>query len=234
MPCRRIGRSSSTTPWSKSISITRSATMHSRPIETCWKAEIVHSWPSTVLAPIETSPSWARIFVPWPIHDQRPSRTTASRPISNVTPGPTKHSPSVCRRPRQRSFSHAQRSDQPRVLAVEHAVAAHEAQQRERPAVERGRRAADLQRPRRGLRRRADMRRDPSYAAIMPPLDGRQGRKPRRAPARGRQARAGARHLARRGRRPRGLGARARGLPAHRHRAASSASPARPAPASRR
>src|SRR5919202_1597193 len=109
MPCRRIGRSTSTTPWSKSISITRSATMHSRPIETCWKAEIVHSWPSTVLAPISTSPSWARIFVPWPIQDQRPRRTTALRPISNCTPGPTKHSPSVRRRPRQRSFSHAHR-----------------------------------------------------------------------------------------------------------------------------
>src|SRR5918995_2311289 len=110
MPWSRIGRSSSTTPWSKSISITRSATMHSRPIETRWKEEIVHSWPITVLAPIETSPSCARILVPWPIQHQRPSRTTASRPISNVTPGPTKHSPSVCRRPRQRSFSHAQRA----------------------------------------------------------------------------------------------------------------------------
>ena len=73
MPCRRIGRSTSTTPWSKSISITRSAMMHSRPIETCWKAEIVHSWPSTDLAPIETSPSCARILQPCPIHDQRPS-----------------------------------------------------------------------------------------------------------------------------------------------------------------
>src|SRR5438128_68533 len=60
MPWRRIGRSTSTTPWSKSISITRSATMHSRPIETCWKAEIVHSWPITGLDPISTSPSWAR------------------------------------------------------------------------------------------------------------------------------------------------------------------------------
>src|SRR5918994_810179 len=109
MPCWRIGRSSSTTPWSKSISITRSATMHSRPIETCWKAEIVHSCPITVLAPIETSPSCARILLPWPIHDQRPTPTTASRPISNFTPGPMKHSPSVCSRPRQRSFSHAQR-----------------------------------------------------------------------------------------------------------------------------
>src|SRR5919199_1562733 len=109
MPCRRIGRSTSVTPWSKSMSITRSAITHSRPMETCWKEEIVHSWPSTLLAPISTSPSWARIFVPWPIQDQRPRRTTASRPISNCTPGPTKHSPSVRRRPRQRSFSHAHR-----------------------------------------------------------------------------------------------------------------------------
>src|SRR4051812_13857167 len=45
-------------PWSKSISITRSAITHSRPIETCWNAEIVHSWPITVLAPISTQPSW--------------------------------------------------------------------------------------------------------------------------------------------------------------------------------
>ena len=86
-PARAIGRSDSTTPWSKSISITRSATMHSRPIETCWNAEIVHSWPMTVLAPISTTPSCARILVPWPIHDQRPSRTTAFGPISKVTSG---------------------------------------------------------------------------------------------------------------------------------------------------
>ena len=110
MPCSRIGRSTSTTPWSKSISITRSATMHSRPIVTLWKAEIVHSWPSTDLAPIVTCPSCARILVPWPIQHQRPSRTTAPRPISSLTPGPTKQSPSVCSRPRQRSFSHAQRT----------------------------------------------------------------------------------------------------------------------------
>src|SRR4051794_3194824 len=110
MPCRRIGRSTSTTPWSKSISITRSATTHSRPIETCWKEEIVHSWPSTVLAPISHTPSCTRSFVPCPSHDQRPSRSTAPRPISSLTPGPTKHSPSVCNRRPQRSFSHAQRA----------------------------------------------------------------------------------------------------------------------------
>ncbi len=84
--------------------------MHSRPIETCWKQEIVHSCPSTDFAPIRTSPSCARIFVPWPIHDQRPSTTVASLPISNVTSGQTKAIPSVCRRPRQRSFSHASRA----------------------------------------------------------------------------------------------------------------------------
>src|SRR5919108_6454247 len=111
MPWSRIGRSTSTTPWSKSISITRSATMHSRPIETCWKQEIVHSWPSTVLAPISHSPSWTRIFVPWPIHDQRPRRSTASRPISSFTPGPMKQMPSVCRRARNRSLSHARRAN---------------------------------------------------------------------------------------------------------------------------
>src|SRR5919109_195926 len=110
MPCRRIGRSTSTTPWSKSISITRSATMHSRPMDTCLKAEIVHSWPSTVLAPIRTSPSCTRIFVPCPTHDHRPSISRAPRLISSFTPGPTKASPSVTRRLPKRSFSQARRS----------------------------------------------------------------------------------------------------------------------------
>src|SRR3954470_15064819 len=90
--------------------MTRSATMHSRPIDTCWKAEIVHSWPSTVLAPMRTSPSWARILVPWPIHDQRPRCSRAPLPISIVTSGATKARPSVTRRPRKRSLSHARRS----------------------------------------------------------------------------------------------------------------------------
>ena len=36
--------------------------------------------------------------------------TVASFPISNFTPGQTKHSPSVLKRPRQRSFSHIQRA----------------------------------------------------------------------------------------------------------------------------
>ena len=76
-PAARIGRSTSVTPWSKSISMTRSAMMHSRPIETCWKAEIVHSWPITVFAPMLTSPSCTRILQPCPIHAQRPIRSVA-------------------------------------------------------------------------------------------------------------------------------------------------------------
>ena len=78
--------------------------MHSRPIETCWKAEIVHSWPITVLAPISTSPSWARILQPCPIHAQRPIRSVAWRPISSFTRGHTKQIPSVCSRRPKRSF----------------------------------------------------------------------------------------------------------------------------------
>ena len=74
--------------------------MHSRPIDTCWKAEIVHSWPITVFAPMLTSPSWTRILLPCPIHAQRPIRSVASRPISSCTPGQMKQMPSVCRRPR--------------------------------------------------------------------------------------------------------------------------------------
>ena len=63
-----------------------------------------------VLSIDPTSPSWARIFERCPIHDQRPSVTFALRPISNLTPGHTKHRPSVWRRPRQRSFSQSQRT----------------------------------------------------------------------------------------------------------------------------
>ena len=46
------------------------------------------------------------------VADPRPAAEPqhAPRPISSFTPGPTKHSPSVCSRPRQRSFSHAQRA----------------------------------------------------------------------------------------------------------------------------
>src|SRR5206468_7868957 len=84
---------------------------HSRPIDTCWKAEIVHSCPSMLLAPMWTSPSCTRTFVPWPIHDQRPRCSRASLPISSVTPGPTKAIPSVTSRPRKRSFSHASRTN---------------------------------------------------------------------------------------------------------------------------
>ena len=68
-------------PWSKSISITRSAITHSRPIDTCWYAEIVHSCPITVFAPIETVPSWLRILhaVPEP------------RPAAELERGPRAH-----------------------------------------------------------------------------------------------------------------------------------------------
>src|SRR3954470_10509405 len=118
MPCSRIGRSTSTTPWSKSMSITRSATMHSRPIETCWNDEIVHSCPITVLAPMCTSPSCARIFEPWPIHDQRPRCSFAPFPISSVTPGPTKAIPSSTSRERQRSLSHASRAKSRKYLRL--------------------------------------------------------------------------------------------------------------------
>ncbi len=69
--------------------------MHSRPIDTCWKAEIVHSWPITVLAPMLTSPSCTRILQPCPIQAQRPIRSVAPRPISSFTPGQMKHRPSV-------------------------------------------------------------------------------------------------------------------------------------------
>ena len=140
MPCSRIGRSTSTTPWSKSISITRSATMHSRPIETCWKAEIVHSWPSTVFAPIShlalVRADLRAVADPRPAPEVQPrvaGRSRASRP------GRRSARPSVCRRPRKRSFSHARRSEQARVAPGEHPVRAQEAQQRERPAVARGR-----------------------------------------------------------------------------------------------
>ncbi len=144
------------------------------------------------------------------------ARRRASRPISSFTPGPTKHSPSVCSRPRQRSFSHAQRSAQPRVAVVEHPVRAHEAQQRERPAAQRRRLAAHLA-SRAGLEERVHLA-DRSALIRCGDAMADRSRIPRRAPARRRQARARARDLARRGRRPRGLGARARGLPAHRPR----------------
>ena len=58
----------------------------------------MHSWPITVLAPIDTTPSWQRILVPWPSHDQRPSSIRPLRPIWSVTRGPMKASPSVLRR----------------------------------------------------------------------------------------------------------------------------------------
>src|SRR5918997_2302883 len=114
MPWSRIGRSTSTIPWSKSISMTRSAITHSRPIETCWKEEIVHSWPSTVFAPIDTVPSWLRILQPWPIQDQRPSSSVAPSPTSMLHPGPMNASPSRrSRRPRRSFVSPSRTSSRP-------------------------------------------------------------------------------------------------------------------------
>src|SRR5215212_572493 len=109
MPWSRIGRSTSTMPWSKSISMTRSAITHSRPMETCWYEEIVHSWPSTDFAPIETVPSWLRILQPCPTHAQRPSSSVARGPTSRLQPGPTKASPSRRRRERSRSLTRPSR-----------------------------------------------------------------------------------------------------------------------------
>src|SRR4051812_11771786 len=210
MPWWRMGRSTSTTPWSKSISITRSAITHSRPMETCWNAEMVHSWPNTVLAPISHIPSWTRIFVPCPIHDQRPSRRTASRPIWSFTPGPTKHSPSVCSRAPTRSLSHAQR-------AISRAYLRFSI-----PWARRKRRSASGP-PWSG----AGTPWTPGAAAVLdtvaiahPTLSsgGHGGGLTGRAAPQRRQARAGTRDLVGRGRRSRGLGAGARGLSAHRQR----------------
>jgi hypothetical protein len=55
--------------------------MHSRPIETCWNAEIVHSCPSTVLAPMRTSPSWQRTFV---VADPRPAPEVDLRVLADL------------------------------------------------------------------------------------------------------------------------------------------------------
>ena len=63
-----------------------------------------------------------------------PRTSRASRPISKLTPGATKQRPSVWRRAAKRSFSQPRRTSEPRVLEVEHAVGAHEAQEHERPA----------------------------------------------------------------------------------------------------
>src|SRR5919112_1163908 len=110
MPWSRIGRSTSTIPWSKSISITRSAITHSRPIETCWKEEIVHSCPSTVFAPIEIVPSWLRILHPCPTQDHRPSSSVAPRLTSRLHPRPTNAMPSSSSRSRRRSFQSPSRA----------------------------------------------------------------------------------------------------------------------------
>src|SRR5918998_5370367 len=109
MPWSRIGRSTSTIPWSKSINITRSAITHSRPMETCWNEEIVHSWPSTVLAPIETAPSWLRILHPCPTQLQRPSSSVAPLPTSMLQPGPTNAMPSSFSRFPSLSFTRPRR-----------------------------------------------------------------------------------------------------------------------------
>ena len=74
--------------------------------------------PSTVFAPISTSPSCARIFVPWPIHDQRPSRSTRvaadlelharadeAQPVGLQPPAPAQLQP----RPAQRSAARSLR-----------------------------------------------------------------------------------------------------------------------------
>ena len=143
MPCRRIGRSTSTTPWSKSISITRSAITHSRPIETCWKAEIVHSWPSTVFAPISHSPSWTRIFVPWPSHDQRPSLQHRVAADLELDAGRDEAQPVGLQARAPAQLQPRPARDQPGVVEVEHAVAAQEARERQRTAVERLRHAVD-------------------------------------------------------------------------------------------
>src|SRR5436190_4458847 len=59
---------------------------------------------------MRTSPSCTRILQPWPIHDHRPSTRRAPGSISSVTPGPTKHIPSVTSRLRNRSLSQPSRS----------------------------------------------------------------------------------------------------------------------------
>ena len=140
-PRRRRGRSRSASRGRRRCTRGRSTT--------CWKAEIVHSWPSTVFAPIDASPSWTRIFVPWPI--QRPAAEPERRAAADLE----RHARGRRSRGRRSAAarasaacSHAQRSASRAYLRVEHPVAAREAQQRERPAVRRHRRAADEQRPR--------------------------------------------------------------------------------------
>src|SRR4051794_13742223 len=177
--------------------------MPPRPNETCWKAEIVHSCPRTVLAPISHSPSCTRIFVPWPIHDQRPSLSVASRPISSLTLGPTKHRPSVCRRLPQRSFRNAQRAISRAYLRLSIPWARRNRASATGPPCSGAGTpwisgvAADLD----------------TVTISTPRLSSRADVGSRGTAAERGQARAGARDLPRRGRRSGGLGAREGGLP---------------------
>ena len=73
----------------------------------------MHSWPITVFAPIEITPSWQRSLVPCPSHDQRPSSIRAPLRIWSTQRGPMKAMPSTCRRPwwrRRRQTSRRARS----------------------------------------------------------------------------------------------------------------------------
>ena len=98
MPCTRIGRSTSTTPWSKSMSITRSAITHCSPIRTRWYAEMVHSWPKTVFgADLDHALVTADLgAVADP--DKRPKLSRPHLPICSSRPRPKKTGPSVSHR----------------------------------------------------------------------------------------------------------------------------------------
>ena len=58
----------------------------------------MHSWPSTVFAPIITSPSWQRIFVPSPIQTKRPKLTRPRFAICSSQVRPKNTGPSVSQR----------------------------------------------------------------------------------------------------------------------------------------
>ncbi len=106
--------------------------MHSRPTLTCWKAEIVHSWPITVFAPISTSPSWARIFEPWPIQHQRPSLHARALADLERHAGADEAQPVGLQPPAPAQLQPRPADDQPRVAEGQQPVGAHEAQ-RARP-----------------------------------------------------------------------------------------------------
>ena len=197
----------------------------------------MHSWPSTVLAPISTSPSWQRIFVPWPIQTQRPKRDPRRAADLELHAAAeeqhARRAPAPARRGEEAPPQEAQREQ--RVLRREHPVAGEERSSASGPARLRRTRPAAA----------------PALQAGAGPLEGfaahgaaiigsrwrrdqiaeSAARLARRAAARRRQARARARHHARRERRPRRAGsscARSTRAPARR---GSSASPARPASA---